>query len=116
MSDEKIKVEAIKSNSFKQIYAIGVLGGHNPYDFRMAFYNESSKKDDRDTKIERIIEAEVILSPTAAKELAVWLTSHVTEYENTFGQIKMPKEVINQPKKLEIEKIKEKSETASYIG
>ncbi|HPH48949.1 MAG TPA: DUF3467 domain-containing protein [Methanothrix sp.] len=39
----EVKVQTIKSPDFKQIYAIGAIGGHSPYDFRIAFYNDSPK-------------------------------------------------------------------------
>lgn len=118
MVNDKVKIDMVKSDSFKQVYVVGALGGHTTYDFRMAFYNDSVKRSNEgENSVERKIEAEVILSPTAAKELAAWLTNHVLEYEKTFGVIKLPKDAINQSKKPEvIGNEKQKSETVSYIG
>ncbi len=63
----EVSVETTRSSEFKQIYAIGAIGGHSPYDFRIAFYNDSPKIQ-RDgnkniTVMERKIEMEIILSP-----------------------------------------------------
>ncbi len=90
----EVSVETTRSSEFKQIYAIGAIGGHSPYDFRIAFYNDSPKIQ-RDgnkniTVMERKIEMEIILSPLAAKELARWLEEHIKDYEKKFGEIKRP--------------------------
>ncbi len=90
----EVKVQTIKSPDFKQVYAIGAIGGHSPYDFRIAFYNDSPKASAEDGKnmtvMERKIDTEIILSPLAAKELANWLTEHIKDYEKLFGEIKRP--------------------------
>ena len=90
----EVSVETTRSSEFKQIYAIGAIGGHSPYDSRIAFYNDSPKIQ-RDgnkniTVMERKIEMEIILSPLAAKELARWLEEHIKDYEKKFGEIKRP--------------------------
>jgi len=96
----EVSVEITRSPEFRQIYAIGAIGGHSPYDFRIAFYNDSPKAliegGKKMTVMERKIEAEIILSPLAAKELAGWLNNHIKEYEGLFGEIK---EVHRQPDK-----------------
>ncbi len=90
----EVKVQTIKSPEFKQVYAIGAIGGHSPYDFRIAFYNDSPKASAEDGKnvtiMERKIDTEIILSPLAAKELANWLNEHIKDYEKLFGEIKRP--------------------------
>ena len=86
----EININITKAKDFRQVYAIGATGGHTPYDFRMSFYNDTPKSfgDGQELQeMERTIETEVILSPTAAKELANWLMSHVNEYEKMFGSI-----------------------------
>lgn len=89
-----IKVQTHKSPDFKQVYAIGAIGGHSPYDFRIAFYNDSPTSTHDDGKnvtvVERKIDTEIILSPLAAKELANWLNEHIKDYEKLFGEIKRP--------------------------
>jgi hypothetical protein len=96
----EVSVEITRSPDFRQIYAIGAIGGHSPYDFRIAFYNDSPKAliegGKKMTVMERKIESEIILSPLAAKELANWLNNHIKEYEVLFGEIK---EVHKQPGK-----------------
>jgi hypothetical protein len=90
----EVSIEIIRSPEFRQIYAIGAIGGHSPYDFRIAFYNDSPKAlmegGKQMTVMERKIEAEIILSPLAAKELANWLNGHIKDYERLFGEIKKP--------------------------
>jgi outer membrane lipoprotein-sorting protein len=90
----EVKVEISKSSDFRQVYAIGAIGGHSPYDFRIAFYNDSPNTVVDDGKnvtvMERKIDTEIILSPLAAKELANWLVEHINDYEKVFGEIKRP--------------------------
>jgi len=90
----EVSVEIMRSSDFKQLYAIGAIGGHSPYDFRIAFYNDSPKSmvegGKSVTVMERKIETEIILSPLAAKELAKWLGEHIKDYEKVFGEIKRP--------------------------
>jgi hypothetical protein len=90
----EVSMEITRSPDFKQVYAIGAIGGHSPYDFRIAFYNDSPKalvdSGKQMTVMEREIKIEIILSPLAAKELASWLDSHVNDYEKLFGEIKKP--------------------------
>ncbi len=87
-------MEILRSPDFKQVYAIGAIGGHSPYDFRIAFYNDSPKSQVEGGKsvtvMERKIDTEIILSPLAAKELANWLGEHIKDYEKVFGEIKRP--------------------------
>jgi len=87
-------LEITKSEKYRQIYAVGAIGGHSPYDFRIAFYNDSPKAVVKEGKqlsvMERKVETELILSPLAAKELADWLANHIKEYERQFGEIKKP--------------------------
>ncbi|ADI74733.1 conserved hypothetical protein [Methanohalobium evestigatum Z-7303] len=87
---KKVTVEFKKAEDFKQAYAIGAVGGHSPYDFRIGFYNDSQKgfgQQSDSRVIERTLETEVILSPMAAYELSKWLNQHIQEYENLFGPI-----------------------------
>ncbi len=90
----EFSLEISKGDKFRQIYVVGAMGGHSPYDFRIAFYNDSPKASVKEGKqlsvMERKVETELILSPLAAKELADWLNSHIKEYERQFGEIKKP--------------------------
>lgn len=89
----KVRIEFYKPDDFKQVYAIGAVGGHSPYDFRIGFYNDTPKtfveKTDSQV-IQRRIETEIILSPLAAMELTRWLNQHIKEYENVYGPIAKP--------------------------
>lgn len=90
ISKKKVKIELLKSEFFKQFYAVGAMGGHSPYDFRIGFYNDSPKATHNSSDmhiIQRMLESEVILSPLAALELATWLNQHIKDYEATFGPI-----------------------------
>jgi len=111
----KVTIEFYKPDDFKQLYAIGAVGGHSPYDFRIGFYNDTPKTfgDKPDSQvIQRRIETEVILSPLAALELARWLTQHVHEYEAMFGPIS--RTPVAQ-EKLKGKSLKDSSEIQGYI-
>lgn len=110
----KVKIEFYRPDDFKQVYSIGAIGGHSPYDFRIGFYNDSPRSfgDQPDSHvIERRVETEVILTPLAALELSRWLNQHIQDYENMFGPIsKMP--VAEKPKS---KPSKDSSEIQGYI-
>jgi Protein of unknown function (DUF3467) len=89
-NEQTVNIQFMKSESFRQIYIIGAVGGHTPYDFRIGFYNDENKvPEDGSTEvnIERRVETEIILSPIAALELNHWLTLQIKEYETKFGPI-----------------------------
>ncbi|WP_440952382.1 DUF3467 domain-containing protein [Methanococcoides sp. FTZ1] len=110
---KKLKIEIRKPEDFKQVYAIGALGGHSPYDFRIGFYNDSPKGFDKTSNsqvIQRSIETEIILSPLAALELSNWLGQHIRDYEAMFGPITR---VQKQPQK--VEQTEDTAEIQGYI-
>jgi hypothetical protein len=116
----EVSMEIIRSPDFKQIYAIGAIGGHSPYDFRMAFYNDSPKamvdSGKQITLMEREIKAEIILSPLAAKELANWLNSHINDYEKLFGEIKRPEASDSaKPDAIKSDSVKSESSKSTQI-
>jgi hypothetical protein len=95
----KVRIELFKPNDFKQVYSIGAVGGHSPYDFRIGFYNDTPLPADKASEeqvIQRRLETEVILSPLAAMELARWLNQHIQDYEKMFGPIRRPHENMNK--------------------
>lgn len=98
-----VKMEISRSDNFRQVYSIGAMGGHSPYDFRIAFYNDAPRSFgnvvDGTQIIDRKIESEVILSPSAAKELSNWLNQHLDDYEKMFGTIATTDSAIKAAKK-----------------
>jgi hypothetical protein len=84
-----IVIEVSKEEDFKSFYAIGAIGVNNIYDFRIKFYNDEPElgRPDGVRKIHRKIGTEIVLSPTAAFELARWLNQNVQDYEKKFGPI-----------------------------
>jgi hypothetical protein len=95
----KVRIELFKPDDFKQVYSIGAVGGHSPYDFRIGFYNDTPLPADKASEeqvIQRRLETEVILSPLAAMELARWLNQHIHDYEATFGPIRRPQESVKK--------------------
>ncbi|WP_292464411.1 DUF3467 domain-containing protein [Methanolobus sp.] len=95
----KVRIELFKPDDFKQVYSIGAVGGHSPYDFRIGFYNDTPLPADKASEeqvIQRRLETEVILSPLAAMELARWLNQHIQDYEKMFGPIRRPHENMNK--------------------
>ncbi|MDG6243256.1 MAG: DUF3467 domain-containing protein [Methanolobus sp.] len=90
---KSVRVELYKPDDFKQVYSIGAVGGHSPYDFRIGFYNDmpmAVNKSGGEQVIQRRLETEVILSPLAAVELVRWLNQHIQNYEAAFGPIVRP--------------------------
>jgi hypothetical protein len=110
-SREKTKVKFIYSESDSPcFYVQGARGGPIAnYDFRIDFYSNKlrnpdveiisedgetdslfTKTDesyDKYTVVDRKIEVSVILSFTAAKELATWLSKRLTEHENQMQEL-----------------------------
>ena len=111
----KVKIEFYRPDDFKQVYSIGAIGGHSPYDFRIGFYNDSPRAfgDMSDSHvIERRVETEVILTPLAALELSRWLNQHIQDYENMFGPISKVQPPAESPK---AKSSKDSSEIQGYI-
>ncbi|MEX2738997.1 MAG: DUF3467 domain-containing protein [Candidatus Wukongarchaeota archaeon] len=95
MSEFTTKIQVSKNADFKQVYATGIQGGHTPFDFRIAFHNESVNLEEsipgEKIVIDRDFKVEVILSPFAAKKVMLWLKRHVEDYEEQYGEIKTQK-------------------------
>ena len=111
----KVKIEFYRPDDFKQVYSIGAIGGHSPYDFRIGFYNDSPRAfgEQLDSHvIERRVETEVILTPLAALELSRWLNQHIQDYENMFGPISKMQPASEKPK---AKPSKDSSEIQGYI-
>jgi uncharacterized membrane protein YheB (UPF0754 family) len=73
----------IRKPDFKIIYAIGAIGSWTPHDFRINFYSEKIPDENSESYVN---DAQVILTPAAAKEFAVWLMQNVQDYEKTVGK------------------------------
>lgn len=79
----KKKTTLIRSPDFKTIYAVGAIGNWTPYDFRINFYSEKVVEDEEDAFLN---DTQVILSPKATKEFALWLLQNIKDYETTYGK------------------------------
>ena len=79
----KKKTTLIRSPDFKTIYAVGAIGTWTPYDFRINFYNEKVIEDEEEVFVN---DTQVVLSPKATKEFALWLLQNVKDYEVTHGE------------------------------
>ncbi len=79
----KNQTNLIRKPDFKTIYAIGAIGSWTPHDFRINFYSEKIPDEDQESYVN---DAQVVLSPTAAKEFAIWLMQNVQEYEKMLGK------------------------------
>jgi hypothetical protein len=79
----KKKTTLIRSPDFKTIYAVGAIGTWTPYDFRINFYSEKVVEDEEDAFLN---DTQVILSPKATKEFALWLLQNIKDYETTYGR------------------------------
>ncbi len=67
-----------------QVYAIGAIGHWTEYDFRIGFFADATKDEEKE---EYLLQTQVILSPRATKELSEWLSQKVEEYEEENGII-----------------------------
>ena len=81
----KRKTSLIRSPDFKTIYAVGAIGNWTPYDFRINFYSEKVIEDEEESYVN---DAQIILSPNAIKEFALWLIQNINDYEATYGKTK----------------------------
>jgi len=79
----KKKTTLIRSPDFKTIYAVGAIGTWTPYDFRINFYNEKVIEDEEEVFVN---DTQVVLSPKATKEFALWLLQNVKDYEVTHDE------------------------------
>ena len=80
--------DLVRTPDFKTFYAVGAAGGFTPYDFRISFYNESYIDDEG--KRVFLSPVQLIMSPLAAKELSVWLSKQIKDYESKVGKIEPP--------------------------
>ncbi|MEZ5336094.1 MAG: DUF3467 domain-containing protein [Methanolobus sp.] len=109
---KSVRIELFKPDDFKQVYSIGAVGGHSPYDFRIGFYNDMPMgKSGSEQVIQRRLETEVILSPLAAVELMKWLGQHIQNYEAAFGPISKPQVAI----KKKSEPVQDSTDLQGYI-
>lgn len=79
-------------------YVTGAFGGFTPHDLRIMFFSEVPYSQDQilpagDMKIIREVQCEVTMSPLAAKELVIWLQKKIDDFEETFGEIKLPSRI-----------------------
>ncbi|PKL69041.1 MAG: DUF3467 domain-containing protein [Methanobacteriales archaeon HGW-Methanobacteriales-1] len=86
------EIPIIMPSEAPRVYATGAFGGYSPQDFRIMLCSEEPLEKDaiilpKTLNMVRELQAELILSPLAAKELANWLVVKVEEYENDFGAI-----------------------------
>jgi len=79
----KKKTALIRSPDFKTIYAVGAIGSWTPYDFRINFYSEKVIEDDEESYLN---DSQIILTPKATKEFALWLMQNIKDYEATYGK------------------------------
>ncbi len=87
-SKEPEPTDLLRTSDFRLLYTMGAMGGFNPYDFRMTFYNEVYTEQDEKKVI--VTPVQLVMSHIAAKELALWLSKQVKEYENKVGKIERP--------------------------
>jgi len=81
----KKKTSLIRSPDFKTVYAVGAIGTWTPYDFRINFYSEKVMEEDEESYLN---DAQIILSPKATKEFALWLMQNISDYEAAYGKSK----------------------------
>jgi len=92
---EKNDIPLIIPSNIPRVYANGVIGGFNNCDFRLLLFSDEPLEQDeillpQDLNVMREVQAEVILSPLAAKKISKWLTKYVEEFEKKIGHIPEP--------------------------
>ena len=92
------KFEDVKSPNFMSIYVTGVFGGLDPNGGRLNFFldhleaettNEPTPGAQKVKKVVREYQVEVHMSPTQFKNVAMWMSKHIKQYEQIFGEIPM---------------------------
>lgn len=100
LEEENIDIPVVIPSDIPRIYATGAFGGFNPYDFRLLLFSDEPLEQDEilaanELNVMREVQAELILSPLAAKQTAKWLVKYVNEFEKKIGPIPEPE---TQPK------------------
>lgn len=96
-----------RGRDYRKIYATGAVGGWNKYDFRLGLFNDkglgsSEGEADKKDVVLTVIEADIVLTPLAMKELTKFLVKQLEAYEKENGPIeapKLPKPLGDVPKK-----------------
>ena len=90
------KFEDVNSSDYKSIFSTGVFGTLDPNGGRIIFFidhivpitsNDPVPGASKIDKIKREYLTEVHMTPTQFKVLAMWMNSHVKQYEELFGTI-----------------------------
>ena len=109
MSKNVIKdVVVKKSPNFATFRMSGVFGGHKPGTFEAIIYVDelmvedalnTPNPDPSKVKIERTLQCRIVMDPVAAKTFLIWLSKHVSEYEQKYGKINLPGKLAESVKK-----------------
>lgn len=91
------KIEIKKAADFKSFYVNWAQAATSPFDVVVVF-GEGTPDGTGGMEIEQ--KARVIFSPLEAKMVAYILTKTLRQYETTFGEIKIPKQVAAQVREL----------------
>lgn len=101
----QVPVRVVKADGHQSVYAHGAIGGPLAnYHYKIDFYvdevppynhidpvGDGSIDPESIAEMKRIIVGTVFLSMPAAKELQLWLTKNLAEFENLYGDIQLPK-------------------------
>jgi hypothetical protein len=100
------RIEVIDDPDYRTIIVNGVFGGHKPGFLEAVVYtDEWVVKEALATLdapldkiyIKRTLKCRLVIDPFTAKSVADWLTTHIKQYEESFGKIEAPKDkTLNQ--------------------
>lgn len=82
------KVRNEKGPGFSETYATGVQGGSfGPYDFRLSFFDQRVEKDEKTGELYELheIRQSIIMPYATAKQMSIWLKTHLDEFEKRAG-------------------------------
>jgi len=92
------RFEDTKHPEFRCFYTTGVFGTLNPNDPQIIFYldhlepettNDPKPGAQKLKKVIREAQAEIHMTPTQFKSIALWMQRHIEAYEKVFGKIPM---------------------------
>lgn len=101
------QVSVKHSDTYKQVYVDEIFGGHSFNDFRVHLMSTDTDPTaninviptrNGASPIIKTIEVELVMTPFRAKTMLGWLANHVKLYEQMFGKIPSPKEVLEMTK------------------
>ena len=94
------------SENYRYVTASGVFGGMSPNDCRIIFYLDryvpdlvpgGAPDEMRIREVNRELQVEIHMSPAQFLSMSQWMTSHVNDFQEQFGEIQILVEEEDNP-------------------